>query len=52
VAMLTKAYRMALDCLSAGQPAFDKETMEDIEKESPRALGIGTFRFRQSMNSI
>ena len=52
VALLTKTYRMALDCLSAGQPAFDQETMKEIETSSPRGLGIGTFRFRQSMDSI
>ena len=52
VGFLTKSYRDALDILSAGQPAFDKDVLADIEKQSPRALGLGTYRFKQSRNSI
>jgi len=51
-ALLTKAYRTALDHLSAGEPAFDEAVFEQIQQASPRALGIGTYRFRQSRNSI
>ncbi len=50
--LLTQAYRTALDHLSAGEPAYDAATFEQIQQTSPRALGIGTYRFRQSRNSI
>lgn len=52
---VTKLYREALDALAAGktqEEAFDHEAFEQVQKMSPRAWGIGTYRFRQSRNSI
>lgn len=50
-AKITKLYRTALDNLAQGKiPHAD--AWKDIEKLSPRKFGIGTFRFRQSRNSI
>ena len=49
---ITRLYREALDRLFGGEKAFDKEAFSRIEKRSPRKLGIGTYRFRQSRNSI
>ncbi|MBQ7497136.1 MAG: U32 family peptidase [Selenomonas sp.] len=51
-AQVTKAYRERLDKLSAGEKAFDRETFENLQQASPREFGIGTYRFRQSRNSI
>ena len=51
-ALLTKAYREALDNLSAGKEAYDELTFTKIKEASPRQLGLGTYRFRQSRNSI
>ncbi|TYZ27610.1 U32 family peptidase [Selenomonas caprae] len=47
---VTKIYRKALDALAAGQE-FDQSKLDEL-KQGPRELGIGTFRFRQSRNSI
>ena len=52
---LTKLYRKALDALAAGksaEEAFDHAAFEEVERLSPREWGIGTYRFRQSRNSI
>lgn len=52
---VTKLYREALDALAAGksaEEAFDHAAFEEIERLSPREWGIGTYRFRQSRNSI
>lgn len=52
---VTKLYREALDALAAGksqEEAFDHEAFEQVQKMSPREWGIGTYRFRQSRNSI
>lgn len=52
---VTKLYRKALDALAAGksqEEAFDHEAFEQVQKMSPREWGIGTYRFRQSRNSI
>lgn len=52
---VTKLYREALDALAAGESqeeAFDHEAFEQVQKMSPREWGIGTYRFRQSRNSI
>lgn len=52
---VTKLYREALDALAAGksqEEAFDHEAFEQVQKMSPRAWGIGTYRFRESRNSI
>jgi putative protease len=47
---VTKIYREALDALAAGQE-FDQSKLDEL-RQGPRELGIGTFRFRQSRNSI
>ena len=52
---VTKLYREALDALAAGksaEEAFDHEAFEQVQNMSPREWGIGTYRFRQSRNSI
>lgn len=52
---VTKLYREALDALAAGksqEEAFDHEAFEQVQKMSPRAWGIGTYRFCESRNSI
>ena len=52
---VTKLYREALDALAAGKgakEAFDHAAFEEVERLSPREWGIGTYRFRQSRNSI
>ncbi len=52
---VTKLYREALDALVAGksaEEAFDHAAFEEVERLSPREWGIGTYRFRQSRNSI
>ena len=52
---VTKLYRKALDALAAGksaEEAFDHAAFEEVERLSPREWGIGTYRFRQSRNSI
>ena len=52
---VTKLYREALDALAAGktqEEVFDHEAFEQVQKMSPREWGIGTYRFRQSRNSI
>ncbi len=52
VAQLTKAYRTALDNLDAGKPYFDEATFKLMQEKSPRQLGIGVYRFRQSQDSL
>ena len=52
---VTKLYREALAALAAGkgaEEAFDHAAFEEVERLSPREWGIGTYRFRQSRNSI
>ena len=52
---VTKLYREALDALAAGkgaEEAFDHAAFEEVERLSPHEWGIGTYRFRQSRNSI
>ena len=52
---VTKLYREALDALAAGksaEEAFDHAAFEEVERLNPREWGIGTYRFRQSRNSI
>ena len=47
---VTKIYREALDALANGQE-IDQSRLDEL-KQSPRELGLGTYRFRQSRNSI
>lgn len=49
VAYVTKLYRNRLD--NPTNTTFD-DTMEELAKRSPRPLGIGIYRYRQSRNSI
>ena len=51
-AMLTKIYRKALDRLAAGDASFDEHEFKMLQENAPRGLGIGTYRFRESRNSI
>ena len=51
-ALLTKTYRAALDRLADGKPALDEADFQALQEAAPRALGIGTYRFRESRNSI
>ena len=47
---VTKIYREALDALADGQEV-DPSRLDEL-KQGPRDLGLGTYRFRQSRNSI
>ncbi|SDG45956.1 putative protease [Selenomonas sp. WCT3] len=47
---VTKIYREALDALASGQE-IDQSRLAEL-KQGPRELGLGTYRFRQSRNSI
>ena len=47
---VTKIYREALDALADGQEV-DPSRLDKL-KQGPRELGLGTYRFRQSRNSI
>jgi len=47
---VTKLYREALDALASGQE-IDQSKLAELQ-QGPRELGLGTFRFRQSRNSI
>ncbi len=49
---LTKLYRRALDCLAKDETVFEREELSALEELSPRKLGVGVYRFRQSRNSI
>jgi putative protease len=49
---VTKAYRESLDKLSKGQEHFDGDVLEKLQQNSPREFGLGTYRFRQSRDSI
>ena len=51
-AMLTKIYREALDRLAAGDASFDEHEFKTLQENALRGLGIGTYRFRESRNSI
>lgn len=50
-ARVVKIYRAALDALADGQDFYSEDTLNELRK-GPRELGLGTFRFRQSRNSI
>lgn len=52
VYLVTRTYRKAIDALTNGQEAFDKAALAALEEKSPRAFGIGTYRFRESKDSI
>ena len=49
VGLITALYRTELDKLAAGgNYTFDKTCIDKLTASSPRALGIGTFRYRIS----
>lgn len=53
--LVTKLYRDALDKLSSSETAkgfLDLRAFDKVKEKSPRELGLGTYRFRQSRNSI
>ena len=52
VGRIVGIYREALNDLANGEEIFREEGFDELKKISPRALGIGTYRFRQSRNSI
>lgn len=49
---VTALYRDRLDRLSRDDAEQDRKMLADVQRKSPRAWGIGTYRFRQSKNSI
>ena len=51
-AEIVRIYRAALDRLAAGGDGCHAADFERLKEISPRPLGIGTYRFRQSRNSI
>ena len=40
------------DRLAAGDASFDEHEFKTLQENAPRGLGIGTYRFRESRNSI
>ena len=52
VAQLTRIYRTALDKLDKGQSHWDEKAFNQLQEISPRQLGIGVYRFRQSQDSL
>ena len=52
VAELTRMYHTALNKLDKGQPYFDEASFAKLQEISPRQLGIGVYRFRQSQDSL
>ena len=49
---IVRIYRAALDRLAAGSDSYREADFDRLAEISPRPLGIGTYRFRQSRNSI
>ncbi len=49
---VTALYRDRLDRLSRDDAEQDMKMLAAVQRKSPRAWGIGTYRFRQSKNSI
>ena len=49
---IVRIYRAALDRLAAGGDGYRAADFDRLTEISPRPLGIGTYRFRQSRNSI
>ena len=49
---VTALYRDRLDRLSRDDAEQDRKMLAAVQRKSPRAWGIGTYRFRQSKNSI
>ena len=51
-AAIVRIYRAALDRLAAGGDGYRAAEFDRLTEIAPRPLGIGTYRFRQSRNSI
>ena len=51
-AEIVRIYRAALDRLAAGGDGYRAAEFDRLTELAPRPLGIGTYRFRQSRNSI
>ena len=51
-AEIVRIYRAALDRLAAGGDGYRAAEFDHLTEIAPRPLGIGTYRFRQSRNSI
>lgn len=51
-AKIVRAYREAIDQLTAGRSYEGMQIAQALEKESPRPLGVGAYRFRVSQDSI
>ena len=51
-AEIVRIYRAALDRLAAGGDGYRAAECDRLTEIAPRPLGIGTYRFRQSRNSI
>ena len=49
---IVRIYRAALDRLAAGEDGYEERDFTRLQELAPRPLGIGTYRFRQSRNSI
>jgi len=50
--LVTRLYRERLDSLSRGNKEYDAEKLKELQDKSPRRFGLGTYRFRQSRDSI
>ena len=51
-AEIVRIYRAALDRLAAGGDGYRAAEFDRLTEIAPHPLGIGTYRFRQSRNSI
>lgn len=52
VGKITKIYRAALDKLDSGSEYFDQKDFDELQSCGPRKLGVGVYRYRQSMDSL
>ena len=52
VGQVTKLYRNALDKLANGEKFVDEKAFADMQEKSPRQLGVGVYRFRQSQDAL
>ena len=52
IGVIVHIYRHAIDNLIKGKDYFSQEAFGQLHHYSPRKLGIGAYRFRQSRNSI
>lgn len=52
VGKLTKAYRTALNKIESGESFMNESDFAEMQKIGPRKLGVGVYRFRQSMDAL